>query len=126
MPFFGYTARMPLFSRISPGNWSGFDIVFVCETTFQKIELLIGSIKLPSVILSYLYKSTIQSCMEFCLHVLAAALNCYVDVEEAGEIELLGSFIPGPFSCFKQLSGMLFFSFLVTLSVCSEPKFLNF
>ena len=28
----------------------------------------------------YLYKSTIRLCMEYCLHVLAGAPSCYMDM----------------------------------------------
>ena len=53
----------------------------LCLTTSKKIGHLICSIQFlsPKVAL-YLYKSTIQHCMEYCCHVWAGALNCYLDI----------------------------------------------
>ena len=45
----------------------------------KKIGALIRSMKfLPPEVALYLYKSTIQPCMEYCYHVWAGALSCYL------------------------------------------------
>ena len=57
-------------------DWSSY-IIFIAKTASNKIGALIGSIKFlsPEVAL-YFYKSTIQSCMEYCCHVWAGAHSC--------------------------------------------------
>ena len=61
-------------------DWGSY-IVFIAKTASKKIRTLIHSIKFlsPEVVL-YLYKSTIQSCMEYCSHVWAGAPNCYSEL----------------------------------------------
>ena len=51
------------------------------KTACKKIGTLIYSIKFlsPEVAL-YLYKSTIQLCMEYCCHVWAGAPSCYLEL----------------------------------------------
>ena len=53
----------------------------IVKTTYKKIDALIRSIKFlfPEVAL-YLYKSTIQPCMEFCCHVWASAPSCFLEL----------------------------------------------
>ena len=59
----------------------GSCITSVANTASKKIGPLIRSMKFlsPEVNL-YLYKSTIQSCMEYCFEVWAGAPNWYVDM----------------------------------------------
>ena len=57
---------------------------FLClvdKTTFKKIGTFIHSTKFPSPnVALYLYKFTIQSCMECCCHVWAVAPSCYLEM----------------------------------------------
>ena len=55
------------------------DIISVAKTASKKIGALIRSMKFlfPEVAL-YLYKSTMQPCVEYCCHVWAGAPSCYL------------------------------------------------
>ena len=57
------------------------DIISVAKTASKKIGALIRSMKFlfPEVAL-YLYKSTIQPCVEYCCHVWAGAPSCYLEL----------------------------------------------
>ena len=59
----------------------GSYIIFIVKTASKKIGALIRSMKFlsPEVDL-YLYKPTIQSCMEYCCHVWAGAPSCYLEL----------------------------------------------
>ena len=61
-------------------DWGSY-IISIAETVSKKIGALIRSMKFlsPEVAL-YLYKSTIQPCMEYCCHVWAGAPNCYLEL----------------------------------------------
>ena len=61
-------------------DWGSY-IVSVAKTASKKIGALICSMKFlsPEVAL-YLYKSTIQPCMEYCCHVWAGAPGCYLEL----------------------------------------------
>ena len=61
-------------------DW-GSCIISVAKSASKKIGALIHSMKFlsPEVAL-YLYKSTIQSCMEYCFHVWVGAASCYFDL----------------------------------------------
>ena len=61
-------------------DWGSY-IVSVAKTVSKKIGALICSMKFvsPEVAL-YLYKSTIQPCMEYCCHVRAGAPSCYLEL----------------------------------------------
>ena len=61
-------------------DW-GSHIVSIAKTASKKIGALICSMKFlsPQVAL-YLYKYTIQSCMEYCCHVWAGAPSCYLEL----------------------------------------------
>ncbi len=61
-------------------DW-GSNIVSIVKTVSKKIGALIRSMKFlsPEVAL-YLYKSTIQPCMEYCCHVWAGAPSCYFEL----------------------------------------------
>ena len=61
-------------------DWDSY-IVSIAKTASKKIGALIHSIKFlsPEAAL-YLYKSTIQLCMEYCCHVWAGAPSCYVEL----------------------------------------------
>ena len=60
--------------------WGSY-IVSIAKTVSKKIGALIRSKKFlsPEVAL-YLYKSTLQPCMEYCSHVCAGALSCYLEL----------------------------------------------
>ena len=61
-------------------DWGSY-IISIVKTASKKIEALIRSMKFlsPEVVL-YLYKSTIQLCMEYCCHIWAGAPNCYLEL----------------------------------------------
>ena len=56
-------------------------IISIAETTSKKIGSLIHSMKFlsPEVAL-YLYKSTIQPCVEFSCHIWAGVPSCYLEL----------------------------------------------
>ena len=61
-------------------NWGSY-IVSIAKTASKKIGALIRSMKFlsPEVAL-YLYKSTIQPCIEYCCHVWAGAPSCFLEL----------------------------------------------
>ena len=61
-------------------NWGSY-IVSITKTASKKIGALIRSMKFlsPEVAL-YLYKSTIQPCIEYCCHVWAGAPSCFLEL----------------------------------------------
>ena len=61
-------------------DWGSY-IIAIAKSASKKIAALICSMKFlsPEVAL-YLYKSTIQSCMEYCCHVWAGAPSCYLEL----------------------------------------------
>ena len=61
-------------------DW-GFYIISIVKTASKKIGALIHSMNFlsPEVAL-YLFKSTIQPCMEYCCHVWAGAPSCYLEL----------------------------------------------
>ena len=61
-------------------DW-GPEIVFIAKSESKKTRTLIRSTKFFSPKISlYLYKSTIQLCLEYCCHVWAHASSCYLDM----------------------------------------------
>ena len=62
-------------------NWIGALTLSLVKSASKKIGALIRSVKFlsPKVVL-YLYKSTIQHCMEHCCHVWAVAPSCYLKI----------------------------------------------
>ena len=61
-------------------DWGSY-IVSIAKTASKNIGALIHSEKFlsPEVAL-YLYKSTMQPCMEYCCHVWAGAPSCYLEL----------------------------------------------
>ena len=61
-------------------DWGSY-IVSIVKTASKKSRALIHSMKFlsPEGTL-YLYKSTIQPCMEYCCHVWAGAPSCYLEL----------------------------------------------
>ena len=61
-------------------DWGSY-IISIAKTASKKIGALIRSMKFlsPEVAL-YLYKSTIRPCMEYCCHIWAGALSCYLEL----------------------------------------------
>ena len=72
--------KMLGFTFSSKLDWGSY-IVSIAKTASRKIGALISSMKFlsPEVAL-YLYKSTIQPCMEYCFHVWAGAPNCCLEL----------------------------------------------
>ena len=61
-------------------DWGSY-IVSIAKTVSKKIGALIRSMKfLSPVVALYLYKSTIQPCMEYCCYVWAGAPSCYLEL----------------------------------------------
>ena len=59
-------------------DWGSY-IISIAKTASKKIGALIRSMKfLSSEVALYLYKSTIQPCMEYCCHVWAGVPSCYL------------------------------------------------
>ena len=61
-------------------DW-GCYVISIAETASKKIGALICSMKfLSPEVAPYLYKFTIQSCIEYCCHVWAGALSCFLEL----------------------------------------------
>ena len=59
-------------------DWGSY-IISIAKTSARKIGALIWSMIFLSLeVALYLYKSTIQPCMEYCSHVWAGAPSCYL------------------------------------------------
>ena len=63
-------------------DWGSY-IISIAKTASKKIGALIRSMKFlsPEAVL-FLYKSTIRPCMEYCCHVWAGALSCYLKLSD--------------------------------------------
>ena len=61
-------------------DWGSY-IIYIAKTASKKIGAFICSMKFlsPEVAL-FLYKSTINPCMEYCCQVWAVAPKCYLDL----------------------------------------------
>ena len=61
-------------------DWGSY-IISIAKTASKKIRALIRSMKFlsPEVVL-YLYKSTLQPCMEYCCHVWADTPSGYLEL----------------------------------------------
>ena len=72
--------KMLGFTFSSKLDWASY-IISIAKTASKKIEALIRSMEFlsPEVAL-YLYKSTIQPCMEYYYHVWACASCCYLEL----------------------------------------------
>ena len=60
-------------------DWGSY-IISIAKSASKKIGAFIRSMKFPSEVVLYLYKSTIQPCMKYCCHVWAGAPNCYLEL----------------------------------------------
>ena len=61
-------------------DWGSY-IISIAKTASKRIGALILSMKfLSPKVAVYLYKSTICSCIEYCCHIWAAALSCYLEL----------------------------------------------
>ena len=61
-------------------DWSSY-IIFIAKTASKKIGALIHSMTfLSAEVALYLYKSTIQPCVEYCCYVWAGAPSCYLEL----------------------------------------------
>ena len=60
-------------------DWGSY-IISIAKTASKKIGALIRSMKFlsPEVTL-YLYKSTIQPCLEYCYHIWTGSSSLYLD-----------------------------------------------
>ena len=61
-------------------NWGSY-IISITKSTSKKIGPLIHSMEfISSEVALYLYKSTIQPCMEYCCYLWAGAASCYLEL----------------------------------------------
>ena len=61
-------------------DWGSY-IISIAKTASKKIGVLIYSLKFHSCeVALYLYKSHIQTCMEYCCHVWAGAYSCFFEL----------------------------------------------
>ena len=61
-------------------DWGSY-IILIAKTASKKIGALIYLMKFLSPVFAlYLYKSTIQPCMEYCCHVFAGSPSCYLEL----------------------------------------------
>ena len=61
-------------------DWGSY-IISIAKTASKRIGALILSMKfLSPKVAVYLYKSTICSCIEYCCHIWAVALSCYLEL----------------------------------------------
>ena len=70
-------------------------IISIGKTVSKKIGALIRSMKFLSLVVAlYLYKSTIQPCMEYCRHVWAGAPSCYLELLDILQKQICRTFGP--------------------------------
>ena len=63
-------------------DWGSY-FISIAKTASKKIGALLRSMTfLSPKIALYLYKSTIRPCMEYCCHVWAGALRCYLELSD--------------------------------------------
>ena len=74
------TLKMLELTFSSKLDWGSY-IICIVKTASKKIGAFIRSMNFlsPEVAL-YLYKSTICPCMEYCCHIWAGALTCYLEL----------------------------------------------
>ena len=75
-------------------DWGPYNI-YIAKNATKNIGTLIDSMKClsPEVAL-HLYKSTIRSCLEYCCHVWAGALSCYLELLHKLQIWICTTFGP--------------------------------
>ena len=83
----------------------GCYIISVTKTASRRTGTFIGSLKFlsPEVAL-YVYKSTIQPCMEYCCHVWTGAPNCYLELVNKLQKLIYGTVGPSLAAFFKPLA----------------------
>ena len=72
-------------------DW-GSHVISIAKTTSKKIGALKKFLS-PEVAL-YLYKSTIQPCMEYCCHVRTGAPICYLELLDKLQKWICRTFVP--------------------------------
>ena len=85
-------------------DWGSY-IISITNTASKKIGALILSMKFlsPEVAL-YLYKSTIQPCMEYCCHIWAGASNCYLEFLDKLQKRICRTVGPSIAACLEPLA----------------------
>ena len=87
-------------------NWDwGSYIISIAKTASKKIGALIRFMKFhsPEVAL-YLYKSTIQPCMEYCCHFWAGAPSCYLELLDKLQKQICSIAGPSPAASLEPLA----------------------
>ena len=85
-------------------DWGSY-IVSIAKAASKKIGALIRSMKFlsPEVAL-YLYKSTIQPCMEYCCYVLVGAPSCYLELLDKLQKQIRRTVGPSPVASLEPLA----------------------
>ena len=88
-------------SKLDRGSY----IASIAKTASKKIGALICSVKFlsPEVAL-YLYKSTIRPCKEYCCHVWAGALSCYLELLDKLQKRICRTVGPSLAACLEPLT----------------------
>ena len=77
-------------------DWSSY-IIFIAKTASRKIGPLIHSMTfLSAEVALYLYKSTIQPCVEYCCYVWAGAPSCYLELLDKLQKQICRAVGPSP------------------------------
>ena len=75
-------------------DWGSY-IIPVAKTASKEIGALIRSIKfLSAELVLYLYKSTINPCMEYCCHAWASVPSCYLELLDKLQKQIYGTVGP--------------------------------
>ena len=85
-------------------DWGSY-IISIAKTASNKIGAVIRSMKFhsPEVAL-YVYKSTIQPCMEYCYHVWDGAPSCYLELLDKLQKRIYRTFGPSLAASAKPLA----------------------
>ena len=85
-------------------DWGSY-IISINKTTAKKIGALICSVKFlsPEVAL-YLYKSTIEPCMEYCCHIWTVAPSCFLELLDKPQKQICRTVGPSLAASFEPLA----------------------
>ena len=85
-------------------DWGSY-IISIAKTAAKKIGPLICSVKFlsPEVAL-YLYKSTIEPCMEYCCHIWAVASSCFLELLDKPQKQICRTVGPSPAAFLEPLA----------------------
>ena len=85
-------------------DWSSY-IIFIAKTVSKKIGALIHSMTfLSAEVALYLYKYTIQPCVEYCCYVWAGAPSCYLELLDKLQKQICRAVGPSPSASLEPLA----------------------